>query len=262
MISMFRLRDRIEGRQSNTVGMKRPGSAAVPRPRAAPVIGRVRPRPQWAALCWALLLLGAGPPDLARDAVPPPSPHRPAPDGHVLFTDDFSSDSLHAWSFDRDGVWSIRHGMLRGELPDLHQERSLISIDGSHWRDLRVDLDICGMRGVDKGVVIRAAKNQGIAVDLRGPGYDDVLLHRGRHKLGSAPIVNPNGQWNHVRIEAAGPRYRVFVNDRLLIDDEDHGHMSAGRVSLPAYTGGVGKCTVYYDNVVVTAIDSTAEGSR
>lgn len=185
-----------------------------------------------------------------------------ASSSHALFTDDFSADSLARWDADRPGVWSIQHGMLRGHLPDVRQERSLIAIAGSHWRDVRVDVDVCATRGVDKGVVIRASDNHGIAVDLRGPGYDDVLLHRGRHKIGNAAIVNPNGQWNHIRIEAVGPRYRVFVNDRLLIDDHDHKQVVAGRVSLPAYTGGVGKCTVYYDNIVVTALDPTAEESR
>jgi hypothetical protein len=51
----------------------------------------------------------------------------------------------------------------------------------------------------------------------------------------------------------------VYVNDHLLIDREDRKHVVAGQIALPAYTGGVGKCTVYYDNVVVTALDSIAE---
>jgi hypothetical protein len=234
----------------------------VKRSDAIPVIGRAWSNPQWIAACAAFLLIGAAPPDVPRGTLPPPSPHRTEPEGRVLFSDDFTADTLAGWEFDRAGVWTVRHGVLRGDLPDLRQERSLISIAGSHWRDLRVDLDVCATRGVDKGVVIRASGNHGIAVDLRGPGYDDVLLHRGRHKLGDAAIVNPNGQWNHVRIEAAGARYRVFVNDRLLIEEKDGKQMTPGRVSLPAYTGGVGKCTVYYDNVVVTALDSTAEDSR
>jgi hypothetical protein len=219
-------------------------------------------RPGLAPAWIALLLLGASPPDSLRDAEPPPSPRRAAPVGRILFFDDFGTDTLQLWQTDRQGVWTVRNGMLRGDLPNRRQVRSLISIAGSHWQDVRVDLDVCALRGVDKGVAIRATDEQGIAIDLRGPGYDDVLLHRGRHKIGTAGIANANGQWHHIRIEASGPRYRVFVNDRLLIEREDHKRVVAGRVGLAAYTGGVGMCTVYYDNVVVTALDSTAEDSR
>jgi hypothetical protein len=192
-----------------------------------------------------------------RDAEPPPSPRRAAPTGKILFSDDFGTGALELWQPDREGVWSVRNGMLRGDLPNRRQVRSLISIADSDWQNVCVDLDVCATRGVDKGVAIRAANDQGMAVDLRGPGYDDLLLHRGRHKVGAAGVVNANGQWHHIRIEASGPRYRVFVNDRLLIDREDRKRIVPGRVGLAAYTGGVGMCTVYYDNVVVTALDST-----
>jgi hypothetical protein len=154
--------------------------------------------------CFALLLIGAAPRDSLRDSEPPPSPRSAAPSGRTLFFDDFGTDSLKLWQPDRAGVWSLRNGMLRGDLPDRRQERSLISIARSHWRDVRVDLDVCATRGVDKGVVIRASGRHGVAVDLRGPGYDDVILHRGRHKIGEAAVVNPNGRWNHIRIEAVG----------------------------------------------------------
>ena len=32
-----------------------------------------------------------------------------------------------------------------------------------------------------------------------------------------------------------------------------------GAIALPAYTGGVGQCTVYYDNIVVTRIAEASE---
>jgi len=212
--------------------------------------------------CVAFMLLGAAPSDSLRDADPPPSPRMAAPSGAILFFDDFGTDTLRLWQPDRDGVWSVRNGMLRGDLPNQRQVRSVIWIAGSHWRDVRVDFDVCALRGVDKGIAMRAEKDQGIAVDLRGPGYDDVVLHRGRHKLGTADVVNANGQWHHVRVEASGPRYRVFVNDRLLIEEDDPKRNVPGRVGFAAYTGGVGTCTVYYDNIVVSVLDSSLEDAR
>lgn len=196
---------------------------------------------------------GAG--DPVRFAIPPPSPRLVVPKKGVLFVDDFSSDSLRHWVADREGVWSIYRGMLRGDLPDRKQERSIIYAGEPGWTDYAVDLDVCMMRGVDKGVIVRAAENAGVGVDMRGPGYQDIVLQQGWRPLGRKTLVNGNGIWHHMRVEARGHRYRVFVNGDKVLDEKDSRKTSAaGRIGLPAYTGGGGQCTVYYDNVVVVAL--------
>lgn len=182
----------------------------------------------------------------------PPSPRfeRPAV---ALFADDFSTDGLSGWSADRQGVWSVEDGVLRASLPDAKQEKSFLRAGGAGWTDYAVDVDVCMTRGVDKGVAIRVQDDQGIAVDLRGPGYGDVLLHRGMSRLSRAEIRNPNRVWHHIRLEARGRLYRVFVNGRKRIEAEDDDRRHGG-IALAAFTGGSGKCTVYYDNVVVTPL--------
>jgi hypothetical protein len=111
------------------------------------------------------------------------------------------------------------------------------------------------MRGVDKGVVVRVMNGSGLGVDLRGPGYQDVLLHRREWPMGKAPAINGNGVWHHLRIETEGARVRVFVNGELKIERGDpRNARPRGRIALAAYTGGVGECTVFYDNVVVTPL--------
>ena len=48
------------------------------------------------------------------------------------------------------------------------------------------------------------------------------------------------------------------MNDAVVIDKEDSRKARAsGGIALAAYTGGVGECTVYYDNVVVTSLGSS-----
>jgi len=193
--------------------------------------------------------------DGPRNALPPPAPQLRLPQRAVLFYDDFGSDSLKHWTTDRPEVWSVRRGMLRGDLPDRKQERALIYTGSGRWTHYAVDLDVCMMRGVDKGVVLRADGDNGIGIDMRGPGYQDVLLQHGWRTLGRAPVVNGNATWHHLRVEARGHRYRVFVNGHLVIDKVDGRESSEnGRIAIFAYTGGVGECTVYYDNVVVTAL--------
>jgi len=222
--------------------------------------------PTLAAATLALLWLGGStgdaPEALATDSAsdpirntlpPPPPPHQPHPD--ALFSDDFKSGKLDGWTPDQPGVWSIRHGVLRADLPDGRQLRSLLYAGSESWTDYAVDIDVCGIRGVDKGVAVRVTEKQGIGVDLRGPGYQDVVMYRKEWPMGRASAVNANGAWHHLRIEARGKRYRVWVNGMLVIDREDPKNACPnGRIALPAYTGGAGQCTLYYDNVVVTAL--------
>lgn len=208
-------------------------------------------------LAIALLALGAsgGASDIARNALPPPSPAPPRPGPATLFADDFSSASLARWSADRPGVWTVRRGLLRADLPDEKQAYSLLYAGDEAWQDYALEFDVCAMRGVDKGAVVRVRGTDGVGVDLRGPGYQDVVLNRGPIPLGKARVPNANGVWHHVRVEAYGGLYRVFVDDALKIVHRDKAnHRPRGRIALAAYTGGTGECTVHYDNVSVTAL--------
>jgi hypothetical protein len=210
----------------------------------------------------AALLLGAGT-DQPGDPLPPPPPRLAPPREGALMVDNFKSGNLSQWDPDRPGVWSLKYGLLRAQLPDGRQQRSFIYAGSEQWTDYAVDLDVCGMRGVDKGVALRVVGRQGIGVDLRGPGYQDVVMYRREWPMGKARVVNGNGVWHHLRVEARANRYRVWVNGDLTLDKVDPRNVCpGGRIALPAYTGGQGECTVYYDNVVVSAIEQTAGASR
>lgn len=212
----------------------------------------MRTRHAWIALpAFALLLTGAD--DPTRFALPPSPPRFAPPAKGVLFADDFSG-GLSKWEPDSVRAWSAWRGMLRADLPDRKQARSFLYAGSEDWRDYALEFDVCGMRGVDKGAVVRVQNTSGFAIDLRGGTYQDVIAHLREWPMGKAPATNANGTWSRVRIEAKGERYRVWVNGELKIERRD-GRRPQGRIALAAYTGGVGKCTVYYDNVVVTALD-------
>lgn len=207
-------------------------------------------------LASATIALAGAATDGTRFAVPVPSPRVFKPTKNVLFADDFSSGTLKGWSPDRLNVWSVTHGMLRADLPDQKQLRSLVFAGDTSWTDIAVDVDICMMRGVDKGVIVRTLGESGMGVDLRGGSYQDVVMYLREWPMGRASATNGNGTWNHLRVEARGIRFRVWVNGELKIDRMDaRNARRSGRIALPAYTGGVAQCTVYYDNVVVTSLD-------
>ena len=116
--------------------------------------------------CGVVLCLGSIA-DTARNATPPPPPRFVPPTG-ALFVDDFHSPKLQQWRSDREGVWSVKRGMLKAELPDERQQHSMLFVGDSTWTDYAVDFDVCGIRGVDKGVVVRVRGTRGLGVDLRG----------------------------------------------------------------------------------------------
>lgn len=199
----------------------------------------------------ALLLAGAA--DPTRFALPP-APPRFAPPAHgVLFADDFAGD-LSRWEPDTSGAWSVWKRMLRADLPDRKQARAFLYTGRADWQDYALDFDVCGMRGVDKGAAVRVEGTSGFAIDLRGGGYQDVVAYLREWPAGKASATNANGTWSHVRIEARGDRFRVLINGQLAIERTD-ARRPRGRIALAAYTGGVGQCTAYFDNVVVTRLE-------
>ena len=196
------------------------------------------------------LLLCCGAADTTHGVPPPESPAFRLPGRGVLLAEDFSGD-LAAWRPDRAGVWSVRHGVLRGDLPDQRQVRSLIWAGDSTWQDYALDFDVCMMRGVDKGAVVRAQGDIGIGVDVRGGSYQDVVAYVRQWPLGKAGAITSDAAWNHVQIETVAERVRVWINGELRLD-RTQARTRRGRIALAAYTGGGGQCTVYYDNVAVT----------
>jgi hypothetical protein len=221
-------------------------------------------------LALAVLALGATAPGHSADPAPictparaapagdarpalPPAPRATAPPGALLFSDDFRT--LDAWRSDRAGVWSVADGVLRGHPPDGKQERSFLFAGSEDWRDYAVDVDVCQMRGVDKGVAVCVRGGHGVAVDLRGGDYQDVLLYRQEVPLGSARVANRDSAWHHLRIEIREARYTVLVNGARVLERRDPLRaMRQGRIALAAYTGGRGECSVLYANLFVTRL--------
>jgi hypothetical protein len=221
--------------------------------------------PQRSGLVVALLLVAHGGPAVApavlaagtaaapTPSAPPAPPGAVTPSGELLLREDFRT--LDAWRSDRDSVWSVEDGVLCGRLPDGKQERSFLFAGSEDWQEYAVDLDLCQVRGVDKGVAVCVRGGRGVAVDLRGGEYQDVLLYRRQVPLGSAKVPNADRTWHHLRVEARGARFTVLVDGVRVLERRDPlASMRRGHIALVAYTGGHGECAVFYANVVVTRL--------
>jgi len=212
----------------------------------------------------ALVVFGLGIGTRARSdpghGLTPPEPPKFRPPRGAVFVDDFKSGHLERWRADRAGVWSVKRGMLKAELPDAKQEHSLLFTGDSTWTDYAMDIDVCGMRGVDKGIVVRVRREHGVGIDLRGPGYQDLKIHLNEFPVGRYDVLNANGVWHHLRVEVRGPRCRVLVDGAEIANRRLSARMPAsGGIALAAYTGGVGECLVFYDNIAVTPLDAAAD---
>ena len=108
--------------------------------------------------------------------------------------------------------------------------------------------------GYEQAMPLLAEHFQVFAVDLRGPGYSDLVLHVNQMPQGRVQATNGNGQWYHLRVEVHGDQCAVLVDGKEVIRKKVKSSPPSGRIALPAYTGGVGQCTVYYDNIVVTRL--------
>jgi hypothetical protein len=224
-------------------------------------------RPQPIVRTFALLLVALGGPPAVRPAAPdeaataravaplsaPPAPRASEPSGELLFREDFRT--LEAWRADRDSVWSVEDGVLCGRLPDGKQQRSFLFAGSEDWQDYALDLDLCQVRGVDKGLAVYVRGGRGVAVDLRGGEYQDLLLYRQQAPLGRAKTANTDRVWHHLRVEARGARFTVSVDGARVLERRDPlGAMRRGRIALVAYTGGHGECAVFYANLRVTRL--------
>lgn len=173
----------------------------------------------------------------------------------VLFACNFEHGRPKGMAFDREDVWEVVDGKLRAVLPARRQVRSFAYVGSDAWTDYAVEFDVSGERGVDKGVLVRVENGKGVGIDLRADGYDDVVMYRGFTQLGRAPAPNRNGKWYRLRVEVQGPHYRVYVNRALKLDYVDpKDERPSGRLALAAYTGGIGECVLWFDNLVVTRL--------
>ena len=211
--------------------------------------------------CSVVLCLGVVA-DTMRDLMPPPPP-KFTPPVNALFVDDFRSGKLDHWRADRPDVWSTRRGMLVAQLPDEKQQHSFLYAGDEDWTDYAVDLDVCGIRGVDKGLVVRVRGDRGVGIDLRGPGYHDLKVQLNEFPVARVDVQNGNSQWHHVHVEIQGARLRIVVNGDEVVNRRLSARVRAtGGIALAAYTGGIGECTVYYDNVAVTPLQPTGKRQR
>ena len=106
----------------------------------------------------------------------------------------------------------------------------------------------------------------GYSVKLR-TSAQDIVLAKGpigfrSTWVASAYIEHQTDRWRRVRIDAAGPRIQVYVDDVLYIDVVDPDPLLIGWIDLGVNAGGDLVAWAEFDNVRVEPLAAVSSGSR
>lgn len=153
-----------------------------------------------------------------------------------------SFDGLLGWDVpDPNPWWSIEGGHLIGRQDPAAKGHILESHET--YRDVIVDLEYRYSGDVDSGVFLRAGQrwqcqigvSRSLQRDMTGSIYDAKRKYVA--EATSAPALNRIGEWNRLRLEARGDRFRHWLNGTLILDYTDPAFTGSGPVGLQLHPG-------------------------
>lgn len=172
---------------------------------------------------------------LESNAPAPP----PADDWSPLFPSD---GSLAGWSGD-PALWRVTNGVVEGRGADLPTSSFLLS--EATWSDFVLE---CELRVEGNSGIQFRSRPTGQPFDLAGYQADAGETYWGSlyEKDGRGivhltppdtwqPVLDPEG-WNHLRVEARGPRITIHLNGTRTTDLRDEAH-TAGRLGFQLHAG-------------------------
>lgn len=180
----------------------------------------------------------------------------------TLFSDNFEVGNATFWGV-ATGIWSVqtidtsnRYGTIVSTSSTCCSET--VAGDTS-WTNYRYELDLLGKQGVDKNLMFRYINS----LTKYGIHMTGSVISLEKHIPGSSVdlIIVPGSFINdvvyQVKIEAIGNNIKVFVNNVLYINYTDNNSpILNGKIGLRVGTGATFPSQVWFDNVVVTQLDS------
>ncbi|QNN24399.1 DUF1080 domain-containing protein [Planctomycetales bacterium ZRK34] len=155
----------------------------------------------------ALLLVTLTLPLLAADS--------PAP-AEVELQSIFNGKDLTGWKVPKDNIWwTVDDGMLISQ-NDPKKKGSTLWTEKT-YKDFVVECEFRFKGSIDSGVFLRTSKQQvqiGDSGSLKRDMTGSVYVPGKGYPKDAQGIkhLKPQGEWNHMRIEARGPEYRIWIN--------------------------------------------------
>ena len=169
-------------------------------------------------------------------------------------------NSLSAWKVPQaNPFWHLENGVLRGENDEGLKGNVLYTKDA--YKDFVVELETRWTGDVDSGVMFRKPELQlqfGVSRSLKKDmtcsfytGGEAKYPEAGHAK--GVPELLKTGEWNHIRLEARGDRFKVWLNEKLVSDYQNPKYSEAAPVGLQIHPGV--KMKIEFRNVRIARLE-------
>lgn len=186
--------------------------------------------------------------------------YQPKVSASILFQDDFNSESTNKWIINGSSGWHIsnnKYGILLN--PGLSNAIPNDNYWNVNWKNFIYELDIIGIQGVDKNILIRYKDTNNFYEIHHTVGstiYFDRARPQGNYTLATAYYALDNNVTYHFKIIVNENHFTVFINNKKIFDVTDNfSPMNDGRIGIRAGTGAVSPTEVYFDNIIVRSLD-------
>jgi len=205
----------------------------LPRPAVAtPSRRRVRMPSAWAAgLAAAILAAGR----CLAESPPPAAATEAAPLESI-----FNGRDLAGWRPPEGSFWRVESGVLVGE-NDAAKAGSMLFTERS-YRDVVFEADVRFTGEIDSGIMLRRPEIQvqlgvsrSLKRDMTCSFYTGRYPEEGR--AGRAGDLLRPGDWNHIRVEARGDTFTVWLNGEQVSRYTDPTYAAAGPIGLQIHAG-------------------------
>jgi hypothetical protein len=192
----------------------------------------------------------------------------PSPKDTLVY-DDFSAPQAALMENSAAGIgwvtegpcsWQVQNGTF-GTSTSGNRVFCLATTGDLTWEDYIYEADVYGVAGVDKAIEFRVQDYYNhYYVNLRSDwpfnGNDSLCFCKivNGSCVDYASIFYPsqNNTWYHLKVEAIGNHFKVYVDDNFVFEYVDpQNTFPQGKIGLGCWTGDANICSIRFDNILV-----------
>jgi hypothetical protein len=160
----------------------------------------------------------------------------------------FNGKDLTGWKVPNPNpLWSVKDGVLVGNQEDAKGKGNVLETEKSYG-DVIVETECRWSEGADSGIFLRAGQRWqcqiGVSRSLRVDMTCSLYLPKVAYKAATAKNVDKFlkvNDWNKIKIEARGPKFKVWLNGELVLEYESADFNDPGPIGLQIHPGVVMK---------------------
>jgi hypothetical protein len=177
----------------------------------------------------------------------------------------FNGKDLTGWKVPNPNPWwTVKDGVLIG----VEDEKGVGHVLETEavYNDVIVEMEARWSGDVDSGVFLRKGSKFQCQIGVSRSLKKDMtcsIYARGKYIAEAKNVeklLKP-GDWNLIRIEARGPKFRIWLNGELVLEYEDAGFPDAGPIGLQIHPK-VKDMKVEFRNLSAVSLDEKGGGEK